>query len=228
MFKKIIIAAISASFVISAAFADTTNIGVRISAATLAASGTETTDSGSINSGGTAKKNNEQDADFELPSIFLERSFGLANAFSMTVGVDYVPMVEDVATLGGGDGTDAKVKAGNLITAYLQPTFSVNDDVSVYGKLGYASADLEIRDITRQATTGGDTAGTDTKADKTLEGPIFGLGVQVNNSIGVIDFIRVEATRTNFDEIQHTNSNNKVLKADAEMDLITLSIGKSF
>ena len=174
------------------------------------------------------KTNGEKDADFELPSIFIERSFGVDNPFSMTVGVDYVPMVEDVATLGGGDGTDAKVKAGNLITAYIQPTVNVNDVVSVYGKLGYATADLEIRDITRQATTGGDTASTDTKADKNLEGPMYGLGVQVTKSIGILDFIRLEGTRSDFNEVKHTNSNGKVVTAEAEMDLITLSIGKSF
>tara|TARA_B100000780_G_scaffold260173_1_gene211702 strand:+ start:177 stop:338 length:162 start_codon:yes stop_codon:yes gene_type:complete len=35
MFKKLIIAAISASFVCSAAFADSTNVGIRLSAADL-------------------------------------------------------------------------------------------------------------------------------------------------------------------------------------------------
>ena len=33
---------------------------------------------------------------------------------------------------------------------------------------------------------------------------------------------------TDFDEISHTNSNGKVLKADAEMTLISISVGKSF
>ena len=228
MFKKIIIAAISASFVASAAFADSTNIGVRISAANLAASGTETTDSGSINNGGAKITNKEKDASFELPSIFVERAIDLNTGLTMVLGLDFVPLTEDVATLGGGNGTDAKVKAGNLITAYIQPTFSVNETVSVYGKLGYASGDLEINDVTRQATTGGDTASTDKSADKTLEGPVYGLGVQVSKDIGVFNFIRLEATRTEFDEIKHTNSNGKILTADAEMDLITLTIGKSF
>ena len=230
MFKKLIIAAVSASLVASAAFADSTNIGVRISAANLAASGTETTDSGSVNNGGAKITNKEKDANFELPSLFVERAFDMNSGLSMVLGLDFVPMTEDVATLGGGTGTDAKVKAGNLITAYIQPTFAVNETVSVYGKLGYAQGDLEINSITRQATDTqtNDTASTDVDADKDLEGPVYGLGVQVSRDIGVFNFIRLEATRTDFDEIKHTNSNGKILTADAEMDLITLTIGKSF
>jgi len=230
MFKKIIIAAISASFVASAAFADSTNVGVRISAANLAASGTETTDSAAVNYGGAKITNKEKDASFELPSIFVERAIDLNTGLTMVLGLDFVPLTSDVATLGGGNGTDAKVKAGNLITAYIQPTFSVNETVSVYGKLGYASGDLEINNITRQATAtqANDTASTDKSADKTLEGPVYGLGVQVSKDLGVFNFIRLEATKTDFDGIKHTNSNGKVLTADAEMDLITLTIGKSF
>tara|TARA_B110000483_G_C17962014_1_gene452435 strand:- start:40 stop:735 length:696 start_codon:yes stop_codon:yes gene_type:complete len=231
MFKKLIIAAISASFVASAAFADSTNIGVRISSANLAASGTETTDSGSINSGGAKVTNKEKDASFELPSIFVERQIEMDNGMNMVLGLDLVPLTEDVATLGGGNGTDANVSAGNLITAYIQPTFSVSETVSVYGKLGYASGDLEITNITRQAGSAsqtGDTQSTDVSADKTLEGPVYGLGVQINKDMGVFSFIRLEATHTDFDEIKHTNSNGKVLTADAEMDLVTLTIGKSF
>ena len=222
MFKKLIIAVISASFVASAAFAGSTNVGVRISSADLAASGTETTDQA------TTITNNEKEASFDLPSVFIERQIDMTSALSIAVGLDFVPLSEDVATLGGGTGTDAKVKAGNLITAYIQPTFSLNETISVYGKIGYAQGDLEIDSISRQATTGGDSASTDATADKTLEGPVYGLGIQVNRDIGPLNFIRLEATRTDFDQIKHTNSNSKVLTADAEMDLVTLTIGKSF
>ncbi len=48
MIKKIITVLMATLFVASSALADTTNIGIRISAATLAASGTGTTDSASI------------------------------------------------------------------------------------------------------------------------------------------------------------------------------------
>ncbi len=228
MFKKLIIAAISASFVCSAAFADSTNVGIRLSAADLSASGSQTVDSANANSLGAATAIKEKDASFELPSIFVERQVDVNSSLSMTIGLDFVPLTEDVATLGGGTGTDAKVKAGNLVTAYLQPTIAVNEFVSFYGKIGYAVGDLEINSITRQATTGGDTAATDTSAEKTLQGPVFGLGVQVNRDLGLVNFFRLEATKTDFDQINHVNSNSKVLTADAEMELVTLTIGKSF
>ena len=222
MFKKIIIAAISASFLASAAFADSTNIGVRFSSADLSASGSENT-----NLAGTDVTQKERDASFEMPSIFVEKQFETNSMLNIAVGLDFVPLTEDVATLGGGDGTDAKVKAGNLITAYIQPSISVTENISVFGKIGYAQGDLEITDITRQATTAG-TAATDLTASKSLKGPVLGLGVQFNKDIGPISFVRLEATRTDFDQINHTNSNGKVLKADAEMDLVTFTIGKNF
>jgi hypothetical protein len=222
MFKKMIIAVISASFVASAAFADSTNIGVRLSAANMAASGTETT-----NLAGTNVSQAEKDADFILPSIFVERQMELESGLSIAVGLDFVPLTEEVDTLGGATGTGAKISAGNLFTAYLQPSFSVNENLSVFGKIGYAQGDLEVDDLKRQATTAG-TASTDTSGDKDLEGPVYGLGVQINNDIGAFNFIRLEATRTDFDKVSHTNSNGKKLTADAEMDLITLTIGKSF
>ena len=219
--KKLIIAALSATFIASVAFADSTNIGFRLSSGNLAASGTETTNSG------TTVTQVEKDSNFEMGSIFVERQIENSDKFNMVIGLDYVPMTADVATLGGDTGFNAKVKAGNLFTAYLQPTIIVNDGVSLFGKVGYASGDLEITDIARQATTAG-TASTDKAQDKTLEGMVYGIGAQINRAFGPMDFIRLEATKTDFDQIKHTNSNSKVLTADAEMELITLSFGRSF
>ena len=224
MFKKLITAVISASFVASAAFADSTNIGFKISSGNLSASGVEST-----NQGSTVTQTG-RDANFEMGSIFVERQMETTEKFSITIGLDYVPMTASVASLAGGDGFDAKVSAGNLFTAYVQPSLMVNDNVSIFAKLGFAQGDLEISDIARQATaaTGGGTASTDAAQDKTLEGMVYGIGAQVNRAIGPIDFIRLEATQTDFAQISHINSNGKALTADAEMQLISLSIGKSF
>ena len=223
MFKKIMIAAISASFLASAAFADSTNIGVRFSSADLSASGSENT-----NLAGTNLTQKEREASFEMPSIFVERQFETNSMLNIAVGLDFVPLTEDVATLGGGDGTDAKVKAGNLITAYIQPSISFGENISVFGKIGYAQGDLDINDMTRQASSHGTAVSTDLTTSKSLRGPVLGLGVQFNKDMGPFSFVRLEATRTDFDEINHTNSNGKKLKADAEMELVSLTIGKNF
>ena len=223
MFKKLIIAAISASFVASAAFADSTSVGFRISGGNISATGTETTNTS------TTVTQAEKDADFVMGSVFLERSLDVNDGFSVTIGLDYVPFSAEVAKLDGGDGFDATLKAGDVVTAYLQPTFSLNENVSLYAKAGFVSGNLEITDISRQATTGSTTiASTDTAQDKKLEGVIFGLGAQLNVDAGPFNFIRLEAVQTDFDTITHTNSNSKVLTASADMTLVSLSIGKSF
>jgi len=223
MFKKLIVTAFSASLVASVAFADSsTNIGVRLSSGNLAASGTETT-----NLAGTNVTQAEKDANFEMPSIFVEREIEASDKFNIVVGLDYVPMSANVASLGGTTGFNAKISAGNLFTAYVQPTFIVNDTFSVFGKVGFASGDLEISNISRQATTAG-TASTDVAQDKGLEGAVYGIGAQMNRPAGAFDFIRLEATQTDFDKISHTNSNSKTLTADAELKLITISVGKRF
>ena len=223
MFKKIIIAAISASFIASAAFADSTNIGVRISTADLSAKGKDET-----NLAGTATTQRERDASFEMPSIFVEKQFEVSSMFDLAFGLDFVPLTESVATIGGGTGTDAKIKAGNLITAYIQPSISINENVSIFGKIGYAQGDLDINDVTRQASTDSEGS-TDLKADKKLKGPVLGLGVQYNKDLGPISFVRLEATRTDFKKINHTNATSgKKLEAEAEMDLISFTIGKNF
>ncbi len=222
MLKKLITTAISAALVASAVFADSTNAGFRISVGNLAASGTENT-----NLSGTDVTQAEKDANFEMASVFVERQIEASDKFNIIIGLDYVPITAEVASLGGGTGFDAKVSAGDLFTAYVQPTFIVNDTISVFGKAGFSSGDLEISDISRQATTAG-TASTDVAQNKNLEGTMYGFGAQVNRATGAFDFIRLEATTTDFDKITHTNSNSKVLTADAEMQLITLTIGKSF
>tara|TARA_B110000971_G_C19899502_1_gene449251 strand:+ start:158 stop:832 length:675 start_codon:yes stop_codon:yes gene_type:complete len=224
MFKKLIIAAISASFVVSAAFADSTSVGFRLSSGDLSASGQETT-----NLAGAVTAQTSRSASFEMGSIFVEHQVSASDKFGVTFGLDFVPMTADIASLGGTTGFNAKISAGNLITAYVQPTINVNDSISIFGKAGISSGDLELTDFVRQATaTGNGNASADIAQDKRLSGFVFGIGAQVNRAFGPINFIRLEGTHTAFDRIEHTNTNGKVLHADAEMDLVSLSIGRSF
>jgi len=222
--KKILTAFISVVFAYNIAAADSTNVGIKLSHAKLSASGSETQ-----NSGATVTQK-ENDGTFILPSFFVERQFQRSDVFSVSLGLDFVPLTAEVAKLDGTTGFNATVSAGNLITAYVQPTYTVSDKLSVFGRLGYSQGDLEVTNISRQAstTTVNDAASTDGNQDKDLKGAIYGVGVQINNDLGILNFVRLEATRTDFDQISHTNSNGKILKADAEMDLITLTIGKSF
>jgi len=222
MMRKISLIIFSILFGSAVANADSTNIGLKVSYGNMEASGSHTTNSGSIAYGGTAVSASG-DADFPFGSIFIERQIS-AGSMDVALGLDINPTTQEVDKLGGGDGFDATVDMGNLYTAYIQPMFASNGNVTFFAKLGYSQADLDIKDITRQATTAG-TASTDGNTSKSLEGPMYGIGVNVSLESS---FVRLEATRTDFDEISHTNSNGKVLKADAELDAISISFGKSF
>ena len=226
--KKLTIAFISVIFLAVSAQAD--SVGVRISQANMDASGSHTTNSttsGSLNSGGAAV-NAAGNADFMVASIFAEKDFDLG-AMTMSLGLDVIPFTTEIDKLGGGDGFDATLEVGNLITAYIQPTFDLGE-MSVFAKVGYSQADLDITNISRQATGSGQgTASTDGNTGKDLEGMMYGAGIQkAVQHMGGDGFVRLEATVTDFDEISHTNSNGKVVKADAEMTMISLSIGKTF
>ena len=202
------------------ALAEGTSIGIKFSNANMEASGSHTTNSttsGSLGSGGAAVSASD-DADFNMASFFIERSID-AGALSMSVGLDVIPMSAEVDKLDGGDGFDATVSVENVITAYIQPTFG-----NVFVKAGYTMGDVDITDVSRQATNAG-TASTDGDQSKDLEGFMYGAGIQVDLDAG---FVRLEGTFTDFDEISHTNSNGKVVKADSELTLISLSLGKSF
>jgi len=226
--KKIITAIIASFFIGNFALAET-SIGVKISAASMDASGSHTTNSSSGGSGGDAV-NASGEADFNMGSFFIEKNTGLDfNGVGITIGLDVIPFTAEVDKLGGGDGFDATVDVEDVMTAYIQPTFSTGDGVSVFARLGYTQGDVVITNITRQATASEttDSASTDGDQSKSLEGIMYGVGI-TKEIDGLVDFLRLEGTITEFDEIQHTNSNGKVVKADSELMLISLSIGKTF
>jgi len=225
MIKKLLSVIFVSSSIISAANADMTNIGLKISAGTMDASGSHTTNSttsGSLGSGGAAVSA-AADETFTYGSIFVERQFE-RDSFDFALGLDVIPGEREIGKLGEGNGFDATVNIGNIYTAYVQPMMKGPKNITFFAKLGYTQADLDITNISRQATTAG-TASTDGAQQKSLEGPMGGLGMQVD--AGPI-FVRLEATKHYFDEITHTNSNGKIVKAEAELDSVSFSIGRSF
>ena len=209
------------------ALADTTNVGIKLSYGNFDASGSETQDKAASNSGGAAIARSG-DADFPFASAFIERDFALTN-FNIALGLDYIPLEAEIESIGGGTGFDAKVEVKDQFTVYIQPSKKLNNGLTVFGKLGYSQADLQVSQTARQAevaSQANDDIGTDTGASRDLEGPMFGLGVEkqfANNA-----FVRLEVSYTDYDEISYTNSNGKILKASAELTAAHLSIGKKF
>ncbi len=219
--KKITLAISGLVLLAGSAFADSTNIGAKLSYGNFDASGTETQ-----NLTSDPKLTSSGDANFPFASIFLEREKEFTN-FNVALGLDFIPLTAEIDKLGGGDGTDATVEVGNQITLYVQPSKELSNGLKVFGKLGYSRMSVDITDITRQATTAG-TASTDGNTSKDLDGITVGLGVEKSVSAGPFDFIRLEASYTDYDSISHTNSNSKKLTADADLTAINLSIGKKF
>jgi hypothetical protein len=219
--KKIILAISGLVLLAGSAFADSTNIGAKLSYGNFDASGTETQ-----NLTSDPKLTSSGDANFPFASIFLEREKEFTN-FNVALGLDFIPLTAEIDKLGGGDGTDATVEVGNQITLYVQPSKELSNGLKVFGKLGYSRMEVDITDITRQATTAG-TASTDGNTSKDLDGITVGLGVEKSVSAGPFDFIRLEASYTDYDSISHTNSNSKKLTAEADLTAINLSIGKKF
>ena len=208
------------------ALADTTNVGIKLSYGNFDAKGSETTDLAA--DGALARSG---DADFPFASAFIERDFALTN-FNIALGLDYIPLEAEVETIGGTTGFNAKVEVKDQFTIYVQPSKKLDNGMTVFAKLGYSQADLQISQTSRQAQSvqttaqANDTAGTDTGASRDLEGPMIGLGVEKelpNNA-----FVRFEVSYTDYDEISYTNSNGKILKASAELTAAHLSIGKKF
>ena len=219
--KKITLAISGLVLLAGSAFADSTNIGAKLSYGNFDASGTETQ-----NLTSDPKLTSSGDANFPFASIFLEREKEFSN-FNVALGLDFIPLTAEIDKLGGGDGTDATVEVGNQITLYVQPSKELSNGLKVFGKLGYSRMSVDITDITRQATAAG-TASTDGSTSKDLDGITVGLGVEKSVSAGPFDFIRLEASYTDYDSISHTNSNSKKLTADADLTAINLSIGKKF
>ena len=219
--KKITLAISGLVLLCGAAFADSTNIGAKLSYGNFDVSGTETqnlTSAAKLNSSGSAK--------FPFASIFLEREKEFTN-LNVALGLDFIPLTAEIDKLGGGDGTDATVEVGNQITLYVQPSKELSNGLKVFGKLGYSRMSVDITDIKRQASTAG-TASTDKATSKDLDGVMVGLGIEKSVSVGPFDFIRLEASYTDYDSISHTNSNSKKLTADADLTAINLSICKKF
>lgn len=219
--KKLSIALVLLSFLGFSAQADV-SVGLKLTAANMQADGSETQNSGAL------VTQAEREADFEVASLFAEKSLDLG-VMDLALGVEIIPFEAEVAVIGGGSGFDATISVGNLVSAYIQPMLLSNGDATLYIKAGYATADLDISKISRQATRSEttDSASTDAAQTRDLEGPMYGVGVQIAMD-SFVDSIRVEATRHDFDTITYVNSNSKKLTADAAMDSLSIGLVKSF
>lgn len=216
------------------ALADNYNIGLSGAYGNFEASGSQTKDG--------VTKNESSDADFPFASIFFEYNKTMSKEWDIAFGLDYIPFrtqIEDgsVADTGGDltgivagaypqaanaarSGTkSATLELKNHATIYIQPSYNLGNGLSLFGKVGYSHADLEISSINT-------ATGSSMNKKDDLEGYLVGIGVQKN--IDKTMFVRFEANYTDYDTVSYTNSSGTVFSADPELWTAKISIGKSF
>ena len=222
MIKKILGVAASITMLSTFAMSATTNVGVKAYYGTLDATGSETTNDGAT----LAKSGN---GDFPFGSFFIERE-GNFSGFNVALGLDYMPFKAEVDTLGGGNGTDAKVNLKDYYTVYIQPTKVLDNGLGIFAKLGYSEGKLNITDVTRQtvaaSTVAASPSSSDTGATKTLKGVTYGIGIEKTFSNSV--FVRGEYNFTDYDDVSYTTSTSKVLKASSDLSTGSITIGRKF
>ena len=180
----------------------------------------------------TAKAKKSGDANFPFASIFAEYNVVIDKSWTMILGLDYIPIsteIEDTSkadtnlgSTAGGTTTGtkkAKLELENHATLYLQPTYNLGGGLSVFGKVGYSHADLQV------TSSNTSTSSTLNKKDD-LEGYLVGFGVQKN--IDKNTFVRFEANYTDYDTVTYTDTNNTKFTAEPELYSAKISIGYSF
>ena len=150
--------------------------------------------------------------DSEYGAIFAEVNL----ADNIAVGLEIVPM-EGVIDTKSTTGTDSQVTVEDLMTLYVLALRDTSFG-SVYGKIGYASADLSV------VANYGQTI---TDASDAAEGPMIGIGAQFSIPTPVIDTMRIEGTYTKFDDLKITSDGDK-RTGDAELTTLSISLARSF
>ena len=179
----------------------------------------------------TAKAAKSGDADFPFASIFAEYSTTLDKSWKLAIGLDYIPLETEIESMtrnstsknagtAVGDGnTTAKMELKNHATLYIQPSYMIDQTLSVFGKVGYSQADLNIS--SSNAATGSTLNQKDT-----LQGYLVGIGIQ--NNISKNAFVRLEGNYTDYDTVTYTNSTGTKFTGDGKLMAAKVSIGTSF
>ena len=209
--KKIITILFSSLFFVSTAYAGGM-IGIKGGFGELNGTRTSSGDSSGVTSGGVES---------EYGAIFAE--VNVADS-PVSVGFEIVPM-EGIIDTKDDTGTDTQVTVSDLMTLYLLASKEM-DFGTIYGKIGYSSADLSA--VSNYGHTLSDMSDA-------AEGPMIGAGLQfdiTNEYISaLINTVRLEATYTEFEELKITStdgSNAAVRTGEADLTTYSISLAKSF
>lgn len=200
--KKIVTILMTSLFLMSAANAGGM-IGIKAGVGSLEGTRTSNTElSGS----------KSDSVDSEYGAIFAEVNL----ADNIAVGIELVPL-EAVIDTKATTTTDSQVTVEDLMTLYVLASKDTSFG-SVYGKIGYSSADLTAVSNYGLALT---------NASDKAEGPMVGIGAQFEVPTPIINTIRLEATHTMFDELKISSTDDDsggTENRTGEADLTTFSI----
>jgi len=198
-------------------------IGITLSAAQI---DTDLTDD--VDSNGSVDTTKSISNDVFYGSIFLEATKG-----PMTFGIDIIPMAAEfdtrsttqTSTKAKADGAAPQVSGTNKATAdvskhvtlYLQPQFETPGGLTVFGTLGYVTADVEIDYQS--------VSSINKIVNESLDGVKVGVGVKRDMGDR---FMKFELAKIDYDDISLTTGNNTKVTADLDNTQLNLSIGKKF
>jgi len=217
--KKLVLSIIFLLGFSTASYA-TGSVGITISSADI-----DSTVTDDIDSNGTTDTTKDLSNDVSFASIFIEKALN----DNMSVGIDFIPFEAEfesrsttqASIKGAGTSTSGTNKGtadvSKHLTVYVQPQREITDGLKVFGTLGLVRADVES--LVQSVSS------TDKTVEQSLDGMKLGLGLKKETGIG---FIKFEYSKTDYDDISTTTSNNTKVTADIDTTVLALSVAKSF
>jgi len=209
--KSLAVAAILVLFGSAQSYAvDSFAVGISGSWGVYEADGSETV--------ATSKQTDEGAIELVLGSIFAEADMG-----AVTIGLDYIPMEADSATVTNvradtvSTGTNtASVTVSDHVTVYAILPLS---DLGIFARLGYSEMTVETNE---NLATGG------SYGDLTVNGYHAGIGYEMDMNSEV--FVRASLDYHDYEEMSATNKNNSAVKVTADLDGYSagISVGRRF
>tara|TARA_S200000501_G_scaffold153055_1_gene144229 strand:- start:119 stop:805 length:687 start_codon:yes stop_codon:yes gene_type:complete len=227
--KKILLGLACVLIYIMPANAITKSIGITAVSSTI-----DSTVKDDIDSNGTTDTTKDISNDIGYGSIFLEFTNENVGPGSLTFGIDVIPgsaefdsrstsqqscKAKAAGACPQSTGTNSgTVDVDSHITLYLQPGITTSNGLTLFGTVGYVTANVEadVKSI----------SSTNKTEDLSLDGVKLGVGIK--KTFGNNAFVKLEYAQTDYDEISVTTENSTKVTADIDNTALALSIGKSF
>jgi opacity protein-like surface antigen len=148
-------------------------------------------------------------------SSLIDLSYGvnLEKNFSLSIGGTY-DLTKSKVKLVDLDGDNVSTELKDHYSIYIQPTYVINDNTGIFGKLNYNFA----------KNVGKITGGTETST-KNLEGWGYGLGIKT--FLNANTFVQVEGNYVDYDTHSVTIDDN-VISVNPKVLSALISIGYKF